>query len=93
MYACPSDHPWSVVTGMLDHACLASQRWMPVKQLCTTARRHQHAGHCWVPRCAHGDGVLQTWAEQLSVFGLVAAYACWLQRPQGWADSNLIEVC
>lgn len=32
------------------------------------------------------------WAEQLAACGLALAYACWLDRPQGWADSNLIEV-
>jgi len=33
------------------------------------------------------------WPLQAGLFGLLFSYACFLQRPRGWADSELIEVC
>ena len=33
------------------------------------------------------------WPLQAGLFGLLFSYACFLQRPRGWADSDLTEVC
>lgn len=33
------------------------------------------------------------WPLQAGLFGLLFSYACFLERPRGWADSELVEVC
>ena len=36
--------------------------------------------------------VVVDWPLQAALFGLLFSYACYIERPRGWADSSLIEV-
>ena len=40
-----------------------------------------------------GGQVWSDWRVYGGVLALAAAAACWAERPRGWADSSLLEVC
>lgn len=54
--------------------------------------------HCLSTLCSQSQTALsgQVWPDWLTnagVVALAAAAACWVERPRGWADSSLLEVC
>ena len=40
----------------------------------------------------HSTDLVLDWPLQAALFGLLFSYACYVERPRGWADSSLIEV-
>ena len=40
----------------------------------------------------NGTDLIVDWPLQAALFGLAFSYACYIERPRGWADSSLIEV-
>ena len=49
--------------------------------------------HCSIVlQASNNTGFVVDWTLQSAVSGLLLSYACWTQRPRGWADSDLIEV-
>lgn len=43
-------------------------------------------------RSLNSADVIVDWPLQAALFGLAFSYACYIERPRGWADSTLIEV-
>ena len=69
----------------------ASKSAACVRRICFKPHQ-QHFARTAALAVAGLDASLQPWAEQLAACGLAFAFACWLQRPHGWADNVLIEV-
>lgn len=60
-----------------------------------TVRRKQQNHKKWPKKCMsvfNSTDFVVDWPLQTAITGLLFSYACFVQRPRGWADSSLVEV-
>lgn len=63
---------------------------------CLRSNRRKHRNKCRMRRVSAQDLnstiVNFDWPLQASMLGLLFSYACYAERPRGWADSSFVEV-